>query len=79
MATYTYDEIVEALNKETTRIGEKMQGYLDEIAAGGMSKTREEEVLAGLNALADRLVVIGADPVEPIPPIEPEPPVVPAE
>jgi hypothetical protein len=70
----SYAALVAALDAETTRIGLKVQEYLDTIAAGGMSAAEEDAAQAGLQAVADRLKAIGSDPAEPIPPVEPEAP-----
>ena len=70
----SWDALLAAFDAETTRIANKIQTLLDQIAAGGMSELEEAEVQASLQAQVDRLKLVGADPVEPIPPVEPEAP-----
>jgi len=67
----SYAALVAAIDAETTRIANKIQTLLDQIAAGGMSAADEDAAQAALQAQVDRLRTIGADPVEPIPPVEP--------
>jgi len=70
----SWDALLAAFDGETTRIANKIQRLLDQIIAGGMTELEEDEVQASLQAQVDRLKLVGADPVEPIPPVEPEAP-----
>jgi hypothetical protein len=70
----SWDALLAAFDGETTRIANKIQRLLDQIIAGGMTEPEEAEVQASLQAQVDRLKLVGADPVEPIPPVEPEAP-----
>jgi hypothetical protein len=70
----SWDALLAAFDGETTRIANKIQRLLDQIIAGGMTELEEAEVQASLQAQVDRLKLVGADPVEPIPPVEPEAP-----
>ena len=70
MATLqNFQDLLAAMDTETTRIGNKIQSLVDQLAAGGMTPAEEAQALASLGAFADRLKTIGADPANPIPPV----------
>lgn len=72
MATLkTFDDLLKAMDAETTRIGTKIDELLKKIADGGMTAEEEDAALAEVQALADRLKTIGVDPAQPIPPVVP--------
>jgi len=66
-----FDDLLKAIDDETTRIAAKIQELLDGMDGGGLN-SEEEAALAGkLGELRDRLTTIGTDPVNPIPPVGP--------
>ena len=71
MATLqNFQDMAKAVDAETTRLANKIQALVGELAADGMTEAEEAEALSGLTAVADRLKTIGADPSNPIP-VEP--------
>ncbi len=68
MATKTeFDALVAAIDAETTRIGNKIQDLLAQIAAGGLTPAEEQAALDAIGAAAERLKLVGADPAAPVP------------
>lgn len=72
----TADEFKIALAKvevATTAIGARLQKYIDDKNAGGMTAAEETAALAQLGVLATSLETMGKDPANPVP--DPLPPV----
>jgi len=74
MATLqNFKDLLAAVDAETNRLAARIAELVAQIGGGGLTEAEEEEALAGLTAVAERLKTIGASSTEPIPP---EPPVV---
>ncbi len=67
-----FSAVVAVLNTETNRISDKLEELIGEIEGAGLDADQEAVVLDSLQALADRLKTIGADPKDPVP-VEPAP------
>ena len=75
------EDLVTALDAETNTLSAKMDKLVAELAAAN-GQAPKPETLAALQAISDRLKVLGADPAAPIPapapaPADPVPPVTP--
>lgn len=62
-----FNEILSQIDSETTRVADKVQQLMDQLATGGMSADQEAQVKADLQAQLDKLRGIGADPANPVP------------
>lgn len=62
-----FNEILSQIDSETTRVADKVQQLMDQLATGGMSADQEAQVKADLQAQLDKLRGIGADPTNPVP------------
>jgi len=67
-----FDSIVGKLNTATNAVAARIQKYIDKVSAGGITAADEDKAIADLQAAADTLTAMGADPADPIPaPVEP--------
>jgi len=69
MALTTFLALLQAINTETDRLAAKIQELMDTVETGSLTGAEEEQVLNGLQAIKDRLTVIGADSNNPVPPV----------
>lgn len=67
-----FKDLLAGVDAETNRIAARIEELVAQIGGGGLTEAEEEEALAGLTAVAERLKTIGASSTDPIPP---EPPV----
>lgn len=68
-----FDEILAAIDAESTRIGAKFTELFTRLQNGGMSPEEEAAVFAEAQRLSTKLAGLGHDPVDPVPNPEPEP------
>lgn len=68
MPKMTQEELVVAIEQETTRIGLAFEALEAERAAGGLTKAQEDALQDRYEALVDRLKAIGTNPEQPISP-----------
>lgn len=68
-----FDEVLAAIDAETTRIATKVLELLEQVKGGGLTADEEDAAFALATAQLKKLKAIGADPENPVPPSEEEP------
>lgn len=73
MKLQDFTDLLTAVNTETDLLAAKIQKLMEQVSGSSLTGEEEATILAGLQAVKNRLTVMAADPADPVPTPEPTP------